>query len=379
MQSAEVQGDHSNSAADATRIRRSEQELDRLRGELGAWLGRQLPANAAPTILDIRGTSANGMSNETLLISAAWGPGAEQTTHQLVARVAPRPGDAAIFPRYDLSEQARVIRRVAQLTDVPVPEVLWDEADPSVIGSPFFVMRHVDGEIPADGRYLLGGFVFEADEAERRRLQDSMVGVLAGLHGVKGAEQEFSFLAPRSTGQSALRQHFAATWEWYQFARSGGQRSTVIEQTFAWLEANWPSSESSAVLNWGDARIGNVIYRDFVPVAVLDWEMTAIVPPEVDLGWLLYSHRVFVDLVGAGLPGFLEPPDVASHYERLTGREPLDLGFYLVYAALRWAIVLLRSSIRRVNSGELAATADVDDLVLNRGSLERMCAGSYWD
>jgi len=378
MPDTEVQGDRRSAAAEATRIRRSEQELDRLRGTLGAWLSRQLPADAAPLILDIKGTSANGMSNETLLISAAWVSAGRQATHQLVARVAPRSGDPAIFPRYELSEQAQVIRGVAELTDVPVPEVMWDEADPSVIGSPFFVMRHVDGQIPADGRYLLNGFVADADDAQRRCLQDSTVGVLAGLHAIEGANQEFGFLAPQSE-QSALRQHLAAAWEWYQFARSGGPRSSVIELTFAWLDAHWPSSESSAVLNWGDARIGNVIYRDFAPVAVLDWEMTAIVPPEVDLGWLIYSHRVFVDLVGAGLPGFLEPRDVASHYEWLTGHEPRDLEFYLVYAALRWAIVLLRSSVRRVSQGELAATADVDDLVLNRVALERMLARSYWD
>ena len=38
------------------------------------------------------------------------------------------------------------------------------------------------------------------------------------------------------------------------------------------------------MLSWGDSRIGNVMYRDFAPVAVLDWEMAPLGPRELDLG-----------------------------------------------------------------------------------------------
>jgi len=36
-----------------------------------------------------------------------------------------------------------------------------------------------------------------------------------------------------------------------------------------------------------------MLFRDFAPVAVLDWEMAGIAPREVDLGWMIYLHRVF--------------------------------------------------------------------------------------
>ena len=50
------------------------------------------------------------------------------------------------------------------------------------------------------------------------------------------------------------------------------------------------------MVSWGDARIGNIIYRDFEPVAVLDWEMAGLGPPALDLGWMIYLHRFFQDL-----------------------------------------------------------------------------------
>ena len=43
----------------------------------------------------------------------------------------------------------------------------------------------------------------------------------------------------------------------------------------------------------GDARIGNVLYEGFTPVAVLDWEMAALGPRGLDLGWLVFLHAFF--------------------------------------------------------------------------------------
>ena len=47
-----------------------------------------------------------------------------------------------------------------------------------------------------------------------------------------------------------------------------------------------------------------MMFRDNEVVAVLDWEMAAVAPPEVDLGWMCYLHLFFQDLaVQLGAPG----------------------------------------------------------------------------
>jgi aminoglycoside phosphotransferase (APT) family kinase protein len=97
------------------------------------------------------------------------------------------------------------------------------------------------------------------------------------------------------------------------------------------------------VLNWGDARLSNVIYRAFRPVAVLDWEMATLGPAEVDLGWFLYFQRFFSEGLGVpDLPGFPAREAAIHGYEQLAGRTMDDLFYYEVFAAWRNATIMLR-------------------------------------
>lgn len=144
----------------------------------------------------------------------------------------------------------------------------------------------------------------------------------------------------------------------------------------------WPRDPGTPVLNWGDARIGNVVYDGFEPAAVLDWEMADLAPREVDLGWTVYLHRFFHDLTVAfgqqGLPDFLRRDRVEARYAQLTGHTPRDMDFHTLYAALRHAIVMLRVAYRQVHFGEADVPADPDTLILHHGSLRAMVQGSYW-
>lgn len=181
----------------------------------------------------------------------------------------------------------------------------------------------------------------------------------------------------------ALRRHVTAQRAYYSWVIDGLARSPLIEAAFDRLEQLWPQEPGAPVLNWGDARIGNVVYDGFDPVAVLDWEMAALAPREVDLGWTVYLHRFFHDLTVAsgqrGLPGFLRRDRVEARYARLTGHTPRDMEFYTLYAALRHAIVMLRVAYRQVHFAEVAVPADPDTLILHHGSLRAMVQGSYWD
>lgn len=157
--------------------------------------------------------------------------------------------------------------------------------------------------------------------------------------------------------------------------------SPLIESAFDRLAELWPADEGEPVLNWGDARIGNIIYDGFEPAAVLDWEMAALAPREVDLGWTVYLHRFFQDLTEsfgqAGLPGFLRRADIERRYAQLTGHTPRDMDFHTLYAALRHAIVMLRVAYRQVYFKEVAVPDDPDTLILHHASLRAMVQGSY--
>jgi aminoglycoside phosphotransferase (APT) family kinase protein len=243
------------------------------------------------------------------------------------------------------------------------------------------VMDRVDGVVPTDlPPYALTGWVAEGTPEQRQRLQDTSVKVLSDLHAIANAAERFAFLQPHRTDASSLRQHVIDTRRYYDWTSSDGMRSPLIERAFAWLDANWPKHEGPTVLSWGDSRIGNMMYRDFAPVAVLDWEMAAVAPPEVDLAWMAFMHFFFESMLGkhglSGLPDLLKPADIAATYSKLSGYEPRDLDWYLTYNAIRYAIVMFRIGRRQLLFGEMEIPDDLDDMTGIREELEALLAGT---
>lgn len=364
------------------RLQRSSRDITTLPAVMSNWLSTVLPAGAAPEVTVESGVDSTGMSSETIILTARWQQDGKPTEQKLVTRVAPAAEDVQVFPTYRLDHQFEVIRRVGELTDVPVPPVRWLEPTGDVLGTPFFVMDYVDGVVPPDVMpYTFGNNWFADAPAERQReLQDATVGVLARLHSIPNAEKTFGFLSDGQQGDTALRRHFNWVRSWYDFAVPDIGRSPLLERTFAWLEDHWPAEAATRepVLLWGDARVGNVLYRDFAPVAVLDWEMVTLGPRELDVAWMIYAHMVFQELTGlAGLPGLpavMREDDVRATYERLTGVEVGDLRWFYVYSGVMWACVFMRTGARRVHFGETEKPEDVESLFYHAGLMRSLIA-----
>jgi aminoglycoside phosphotransferase (APT) family kinase protein len=370
---------------------RSSRDPELVRAGLEAWLATKLPVGAAPRITGLEGTSANGMSSETLLLDATWTEDGEPRVERLVSRLAPDDKDVPVFPAYDLLRQFEVIGLVGERSDVPVPRTWWCETDADPIGTPFFVMSRLDGRVPPDVMpYNFGdSWLFDASPADQRRLQDASVDVLARLHAIEVTGEEggsvddaFAFLDFDEPGATPLRRRLRHTADWFDWISREMPRSALVARALTWLDDRFPADEGPAVVSWGDSRIGNVMYDGFEPAAVLDWEMAGLGPRELDLSWMAYAHRVFEDIAAGyglgGMPDFLRMDDVAATYERSTGHTPRHLDWYATYAAVQYAIVFLRTGFRSVHFGEREMPDEVDDLIMNRDALERMLAGTYW-
>jgi aminoglycoside phosphotransferase (APT) family kinase protein len=369
---------------DPERITTSTRDPEVMAAQLGAWLAGTLPAGSDPEVVELTSPQGNGMSSETLLMTARWTDGADRAEHRLVARVAPPETAYPVFPTYDLAMQHRVMGLVAERTAVPVPATHWFEADPDVLGGPFFVMDRVEGRVPPDVLpYTFGdNWVFDATDDERQRLEASTIGVMAGIHALTADRCDLDFLQVDQPGETALERHLAH-WEAYHEWVVGEQRSALLDACFAWLRANLPDDVGADALSWGDGRIGNMLFDGFEAAAVLDWEMAGVAPPEVDLGWMIYLHLFFQDLatqLGApGLPGMFRPVDVRRAYAEVTGRAPGDLRWHIAYAAMRHGVIMRRVTERSVFFGEAERPDDLDDLIIHRTTLAAMLDGSYWE
>ena len=346
-------------------LQRSSRDQGAVHDRLEEWLATVLPSGAEPAVTLHAGVDSNGMSSETVILDVTWTEDGERRTGEYVARVAPAPDDVPVFERYDLAGQYEVIRLVGELSDVPVPGVRWLEQTGDVLGTPFFLMDRIAGIVPPDVMpYPFGdNWLYDADPADQRRLQDSTVDVLARLHALPVGT--FDFLAPAEAGATMLERNLAHLRGWYEWATADLGRSSLVERALSWLEAHLPET-SESVLCWGDARIGNVLYQDFEPAAVLDWEMASLGPREMDVSWLVFAHQVFQSIAGAfelpGMPDFLREEDVRSTYERLTGASLGDLTWYHIYNGVIWCVVFMRTGARQVHFGEIERPDDLETL-----------------
>ncbi len=377
-------------ALDAEHITRTTRRPDETADRLQAWLARTLGPGRNPVLTEVTSPESTGMSSETVLFTARWDEAGAPAERRLVARIEPPPAAHPLFRTYDLAMQFRVMRLVGEHTSVPVPETLWYEDDPAVLGGPFFVMSQVDGVVPPDVLpYTFdGSWVSDADPADRRRLQRSVVAAVAGIHTLTPDRFDLGFLppvrdsAPSDTGVSSL-ERLLHHWREYSDWVVQDTPSPLLSECFAWLEEHRPTETGPDALSWGDGRIGNMIFRDFEVVAVLDWEMASVAPPEVDLGWLCYLHLFFhdiaTDLGATGLPDLFRPVDVAAAYAEVSGRRPADLTWFVAFAAVRHGAIMRRVTERAVHFGEATMPDDVDDLIIHRATLRGMLDGSYWE
>jgi aminoglycoside phosphotransferase (APT) family kinase protein len=363
---------------DMSEMRRSSRDPEDLRESLTSWLATTLGPDAQPEVLKLWGTSATGMSSETILLDARWTENGSTDSHALVARMAPDATDVPVFPNYDLKRQFDVIRLAGERTEIPVPKTYWLEQDAAAAGTPFFVMERIEGEVPQDVMpYTFGdNWLFDATPADQRRLQDTTVATIAELHTLPASDPAAAFLTFDEPGDTALAQHLAHTRAWYEWVVAGGPRSPLLDRAFERLEATLPTPPGDPVVCWGDSRIGNAMYRDFEPVAVLDWEMAAVGPRELDVAWLIYANMIFNHIAQTfelpGMADFLRADDVTDSYQSITGHQLGDLDWYLAYSATQFGIVFLRTGQRAVHFGEQEMPAEIDDLMHHRVQLAEL-------
>lgn len=321
---------------------------------LGAWLSSKLDAQV--DVVDAVIPADAGLSTETILFEARWDEGGAPQCRRLVARVQPT-GDA-VFPSYDLASEARLLGALGSEAEVPVPRVFDHEPDAGVLGAPFLVMDRIDGRVPSDDPpFTASGWVLELSPEEQARLYDNALQAMAAIHRVDHERLGLRFLAEREPGEPGLDQQLGY-WERTFAWATEGEENPTITGALEWIRGHRPGPEP-LVLNWGDARPGNILFGDDVSVAgVLDWEMAGLASPEMDLGWWLFLLRHHTEGIGVPAPaGFPDRAGAIARYEELTGHEVRHVDFYEVFAGMRLAILMHRAGRLMIGAGLLPPDA----------------------
>jgi aminoglycoside phosphotransferase (APT) family kinase protein len=337
-----------------------------LQADLARWA--RSGGGAGARVTDVR-LPSSGMANDTVMFRLD-GDG-------LVARLAPAPGSPyPTFPTYDLEFQEKVMDLVRSRTTVPVPDVVHLERSDAWLGAPFLVTRAIDGVVASDNPpYLMDptGWFLQGTPEQWARFETSTVELLVRLHRIVDDGEATAFLHLDEPGATPLARQLAAHRGYYDWARDG-HTIPLLERAFEVLTATLPSNDR-AVLNWGDSRPGNIIYRDFDPVGALDWEMAGIGPPEVDLAWVTFFQRMWASMAeqfGLEVPALFDRAATVATYERLSGDTLDDLAWYEALGGLRLGIILARMTLRSAAFGLQALPEDPDDLIMFKPLLERL-------
>lgn len=327
---------------------------------LSRWLSTKLPQDAEPEVNELHAPASTGFSNETILCRATWGSAADRRERRLVIRVAPTRHH--LFLDAEFSGQYRVMKALADAgTPVPLPELGWYEGDAKWLGVPFFTMAHVDGSVPPDNLpYTMEGWVLEASPGEQERMWWSGLEAMAAIHRTDWQRIGLGWLANRSghlrPGLDHQLDYYRRFFDW----SSRGRPQPVIEAAWKWLLEHRPTDSVDVGLCWGDSRIGNIIWSDFRPAAVIDWEMATIGPAELDLGWWLYFDRQFSEGLSVPRPaGFPSHQATIERYADLIGRQMSDIEYYEIFSGFRFSIIMCRLVDLLIESGQLPPDSDM--------------------
>jgi aminoglycoside phosphotransferase (APT) family kinase protein len=297
---------------------------DELRAQLEEFCSAKLGTPVKVTSLD---RFSGGASRETWSFVA--------NGRKLVLRRDPVGAPA----RSDRSGEV-VLLEAAEAAGVPVPKVLWT----TDLGSPGFIMEHVDGETIA--RRILR----DDEYAEARPRMAAQCGeILARIHAIptEGLHLDEPTMKPADV---VLDQYT-------NVLDSLGEPHPAFELALRWLRRNPPPSQRVTLVH-GDFRNGNLIVGPDGIRAVIDWEIPHIGDPWEDLAWLCTRTWRFGGPGEVG--GFGDREDLYAAYERESGL-PVDrdaMRWWDIMSNTKWGIMTIMQAFTHlwghVNSLELA-------------------------
>jgi aminoglycoside phosphotransferase (APT) family kinase protein len=273
-----------------------------------------------------------------------------------------RPPLAAHFNGSEtMRREARVLAALAA-TDVPHPRLIAACPDEDVLGAAFYLMEPIEGFNPTVGLPPLHA----GDPAVRHAMGLSLADGIAALGRV---DHVAAGLADLGRAEGFLERQVGrwkkqlASYADYEGWAGPGQIEGV-DAVGAWLEAHRPRAFKPGIIH-GDYHLANVLYRFDGPrlAAIVDWELTTVGDPLLDLGWLLATWPED-DGPEAGnvavtpWDGFPTAAELVDRYAGQSERDVSQVHWYGVLACYKLGIILEGTHARAAAGKAEVATGE---------------------
>lgn len=243
-----------------------------------------------------------------------------------------------------MRREARILAALKD-TDVPHPRLIAGCSDDTHIGACFYLMEPINGFNPA-ARELPEPYA--SNEAWQWQTGLELVEGIAKLSsvdyksvGLHDFGKPDNFLERQVGRWASQLQSYENFKQW-----PGPKDIPGVGDIAAWLEDRIPKHYETGIIH-GDYHLGNVMFHHDRPelAAIVDWELTTIGDPLVDLGWVMATwpiNGLLSDETVGTSPwiGFPEIDDLVEHYSKHSSRDLENLNWYAVLGCYKLGIIL---------------------------------------
>jgi len=260
-----------------------------------------------------------------------------------------RPPLGPVAPRsHDMVREYRALAALGPFY-APAPRVFALCEDPAVIGAPFFVMERRHGIVI---RRAMPEEIAD-DPAVRRRIGEAAIDALADLHAVPVAGTPVAALGkPEGFVERQIR-GWSERWQ-----RAKTEELPAMDALATWLVERIPTALAPTIVH-NDFKLDNMMLDRADPgrvVAVLDWDMTTLGDPRIDVGTLLGywpeasdpPERLAIAMQPTYLAGFPTRAEIVARYAARSGRDLAAIHFFETFALFKLAVVLQQIYVRFV-------------------------------
>jgi len=250
---------------------------------------------------------------------------------------------------HDMFREYRIMRDLKPVFSA-VPTVLFYTDDESHIGKEFYVMDRVDG-------HILHKIPEEWDwgRAENRALCEAFFSRLCDLHTL---DVEAAGLSDFGRPEGYVERQIKG-WNrrWNKVLTEDVPHYEDIQ---GWLETHMPKDSGKVGVLHGDYRIDNCILDSDDPTkisAIIDWEISALGDPLMDLGntlayWVQADDPPHMQLTvrqPCTNPGMMTRQEILKFYAEKTGYDVSNMAYYYVYGIWRLCVIIQQIYFRYVS------------------------------
>ncbi len=241
---------------------------------------------------------------------------------------------------HDMSREYKILKALKPVFPY-CPEPLVYSEDPDIMGCPFYVMERLKGIILR--RDLPKSMPFSPDEATR--LCENLITVFHDLHSV---DYHQIGLADFGKPEGYIKRQVEGWSRRYRNAKTDD--APDCEKIMAWLHEKMPADTDTPSIIHNDYKFDNAVLNPDNPleiIGILDWEMSTIGDPLMDLGssmayWINRDdsdNLQAMRMMPSTADGMLSREELINLYLDKSGKEIESFDFYYCFGLFRLAVI----------------------------------------